>query len=387
VANTIEKVSLKVGFLTSTDPRDRRSWSGIHYEMYQALSREFKEVVPLGPVAISRFIYRCLRLIDIFHRCITGNTFNKSHSILLSKYYAYHFKNKLKSQDIDVIYAPTASTEIAFLDTDLPICYSSDTSFDQIKDYYKSFSGFSSLSVKESRLVERRAINKSKYQIYSSAWAADYIIDQLKSDNVSVIKYGANIEEVPSISEIEKNFKKPFNLLFIGVDWQRKGGDIAFEAFKILVDKGYDTTFTVCGCQPPVTHPKMTVIPFLNKNETQDRNTFNKLLIDCHLFFMPTRADCTPIVFCETAAYGIPVITTATGGVTSLVEDGVNGYTLPFTAMPAEYAEKIGFLLDNPQKMAEMAKASRLKYEEELNWKVWGEKTRDVLVASTKKDL
>jgi glycosyltransferase involved in cell wall biosynthesis len=262
--------------------------------------------------------------------------------------------------------------------------YSSDTSFDQIRGYYKSFSGFSSLSVKESQLVERRAIDKSKYQIYSSQWAADYVINQFKFDNVSVVKFGANIDEVPSISEIGKNFNKPLNLLFIGVDWERKGGNIAFDAFRILVEQGYDVTFTVCGCQPSTTHPRMTVIPFLNKNETQDRNTFKKLLIDCHLFFMPTRADCTPIVFCETAAYGIPVITTATGGVTSLVEDGVNGYTLPFEATSAEYADKIRFLLENPQKMAEMAKASRLKYEEELNWKVWGQKTRDVLVASTK---
>ena len=43
---------LRIGFITSTDPLDRRSWSGVHYSIFKALERNLGEVVALGPVSL-----------------------------------------------------------------------------------------------------------------------------------------------------------------------------------------------------------------------------------------------------------------------------------------------------------------------------------------------
>ena len=53
--------------------------------------------------------------------------------------------------------------------------------------------------------------------------------------------------------------------------------------------------------------------------------------------FMPTRADCTPISFCEAASYGLPVISTDTGGVAAVVEPGETGILLPLNASAEQY--------------------------------------------------
>ena len=56
------------------------------------------------------------------------------------------------------------------------------------------------------------------------------------------------------------------NILFLGVDWYRKGGDLVYDTFLKLIEAGYNIHLTVCGCVPPVKHAKIKVIPFLRNN-------------------------------------------------------------------------------------------------------------------------
>jgi glycosyltransferase involved in cell wall biosynthesis len=379
-----------VGFITSTDPNDKRSWSGIHYRMYQSLMNEFEEVYLFGPLPKGKVLKKTLRLLEKIHLKIFSKKYNTDHNIVSSKFYAHKIKTKLKRKKIDVLFAPASSTEIAYLKTSIPICYLSDTSFSQINEYYNSFSGISSLSIKESNRIEEKAITNSTTQVYSSHWAANHVLNHYtaESKNVHVVSFGANIDWVPNKSDIKKDFNSPINLLFLGVNWKRKGGDIALEAFNILTSKGYDITLTICGCVPPyeIKNPKITIIPFLNKNNSEEYNDFLKLLHQTHLLLVPTRADCTPIVFCEANAFAIPVITTDTGGVTSIIENNINGFALPFESKPINYADQIETLLNDRLKLKELSEQSRKKFEEELNWESWGKKMREIILLTINKN-
>jgi glycosyltransferase involved in cell wall biosynthesis len=375
--------NVRVGFLTSTNPRDRSASSGVHYRMFQALKQEFEHVVPLGPLSIDKSVSIRLRLLDYWHRLVFRKSFNKYHSTLLSKYYARQFEKKLAIAKVDIIFAPKSSTEIAYLNTNIPICYESDTSFSQLSSYYESYAKFSSASIKESNLVEQKAVDNSVIQVYPSEWAANHVIDfyNANPENVIILKHAANIEIAPSLEDIRmRSFDEPSNLLFVGFDWERKGGDVAFETFKILLEQGHDVSLTICGCVPPVSHPKMRVIPSLNKNNPRERAELNKLFLESHIFFMPVRAECFGIALCEANAFGLPIVTTATGGVVEVVENGKNGYALPMVAKPIDYANTLRFLLDNPNELKAMSLKARQKYDKELNWGVWGKGMRDILL-------
>ena len=87
---------------------------------------------------------------------------------------------------------------------------------------------------------------------------------------------------------------------------------------------------------------------------------------------MPTRAECAGIVFCEASAFGVPSITTNTGGVSTNVQDGINGFALPPEATATDYAEKIEELFFDDAAYRQLIKNSRKKFEEELNWEHWG---------------
>ena len=78
------------------------------------------------------------------------------------------------------------------------------------------------------------------------------------------------------------------------------------------------------------------------------------------------------MVFCEASAYGLPVISTDTGGVSGAVKQGENGFLLPLVAGGAEYAELIARVYKDEEVYAELVRTSRAAFEDRLNWDAWG---------------
>jgi glycosyltransferase involved in cell wall biosynthesis len=366
---------MNIGFLTPSDPLDKKSWSGIYYILFKCIEKRGFKVIPLGPMKYSKTQFRFITLFTKLHSLFYNKKYNSLHNFIKAFFAKKYFAKKIKQNNIDLIFAPTASTEIALLRTNLPIIYLSDSSFNQMKDYYNIFSNLSSFSVKESNSIERRAILKSKAIIYPSKWAADYSINFYKADfeKVKIISFGPNID-APKHIDYDKDYSSQINFLFLGVDWIRKGGDIALETIEKLSLKGYKVKLIVCGCIPPVKNEFMEIIPFLDKNNPIDNARLRELLTQSHFLFLPTRAEALGIVFIEAAAYGLPVIATDTGGVTAVVENGVNGYVLPLNASVDDYVSTIQDLLDNPENIKSIIKLTRLRFENELNWEIFGEK-------------
>jgi len=118
----------------------------------------------------------------------------------------------------------------------------------------------------------------------------------------------------------------------------------------------------------------MQVIPFLNKNIEEEHQKFISLLSDCHFLILPTRADCSLLVACEANAYGMPALTTNTGGVPDVVKDGINGYCLSYESGGEDYAQLAADIFTNVPRYRALIESSRQKFEEDLNWDVWGDK-------------
>lgn len=370
----------RVAFLTAEDPLDKGNWSGTHYHMLKALEREFREVVPLGPAP--KFLFRGIfYLINKACLALFNKRYDYTHSLLLSYYYKLFFEYKLRRNDWDLIFAAAASTEIANLKTDIPIFYLSDTTMNIIIDYYESFSNLFPFSKKESNYIEQKAISNSNVLLYTSKWAAESAIKDYntKSEKVFITKVGANMDAPNDLPDLSNKINSDIcNLLFIGRQWKRKGGDIALQSLKILNRSGIFAKLTVVGCNPPETHPDMEVIPFLDKNNPEEAGRMADLFKNAHFFLMPTRADCTPIVLCEASAYGLPAITTDTGGVTSIVENGVNGFALSTDATAEDFASMISELFNDKDRYRKLARTSRKKFEEELNWQHWARQVKQI---------
>lgn len=111
----------RVAFLTSTDPHNRRSWSGLHYMISRTLEQYVGQVDYLGPVSLRYLFGLGDRVNNLIGRLSNGRRYHYSISVITSRLYAAAFARKLRRGRYDLIFAPAGYTEFAFLKTSLPI--------------------------------------------------------------------------------------------------------------------------------------------------------------------------------------------------------------------------------------------------------------------------
>ncbi|MBD3802316.1 MAG: glycosyltransferase family 4 protein [Thioclava sp.] len=85
-----------------------------------------------------------------------------------------------------------------------------------------------------------------------------------------------------------------------------------------------------------------------------------ELLPRMDLFCLPTRLDMSPFVLVEAAAAGLPVVSSALGGIPDLVEDGVTG-RLVAPEDDAGFVAALSALLEDPVLRARMGETARAR--------------------------
>jgi len=200
-----------------------------------------------------------------------------------------------------------------------------------------------------------------------------------------VIPFGANIENPPSkedILEIRKKKPKICRLLFVGVDWERKGGQIAYETMVELNKRGIETELDIVGCTPPpgILHGKMLLHGFLNKNNRGDSQQLDALYKKATFFILPTKSECSGIVNAEAMAYGLPILICKTGGVETYVKDGVIGYLFPTEVKPSVICSSIERLLNNKDEYYQLCCNAVDLYANEFSLDCWIKKVMKVFL-------
>jgi glycosyltransferase involved in cell wall biosynthesis len=111
-------------------------------------------------------------------------------------------------------------------------------------------------------------------------------------------------------------------ILFVGSNWQRKGGPALLAAFRRLRRKHPQAELEIVGCTPEVTEPGVKVVGRV------PREDLHRHFSQARVFALPTLLEAFGIVFVEALHFGLPIIGTTIGAVPEMVEDGVNGYTV-----------------------------------------------------------
>lgn len=372
---------MKIGFASRWDPLDKRSWSGTCYYSYQQLKR-------FGEVEIFRYsMPKLLQEWLTTQKSINRRWFKKNTAVEFLDAYARSFSRQLtrelKKRPVDILFVSASSQMIAYIKTDIPIVYMTDATFQQLQGYYPGFSKLATYNIKQGIALDQKAFFNSSHCLLASEWCRHSAVEDYGMDPaaITVAPCGANLDEVPRADEIQAYPDHAFRILFLGVEWERKGGDIVLQAFRQLQQKCPGVHLHIIGCVPPVDltgQNNITVIPFLNKNVAAELQQLHRIFAETAVLFLPTRAECAGIVFSEASAFGIPSLTTATGGVGSYVKDGVNGFTLPPEAGPAAYAEILEQLYTDRAKLNRLKISSRQHYDAVLNWNAWGNAFREI---------
>ncbi len=378
----------KIAFVSSWNPDNKQSWSGTLYSMKRALELHGQvDWINVRSKILERVAVRLVWIYGFFVKRLTGQDYVWMRNIPLSHVRGYLIRSQLKKKNYDFVFAPAASNEIAFLNTDIPIIFVSDATFLAFNGLYHVSASLDDLVAVEANLAEERALERADVISFPSQWAVDTAISDygLPATKVHLNRFGSNFRKLEANSVI-KNLDV-CRLFFLGIDWLRKGGDIVVESCDVLISRGIAVELTICGCELPAEYEReyITHIPFLDKNNAEDELRLVELFHDAHFFFMPSQGECYGMVYAEASSAALPSIACDVGGVASVVTSR-NGVLLPRESKPEDYAKVIEDLFTDQEQYNQLSKSARLFYEECLDWSIWSQDIIDAFEAlNTKK--
>lgn len=312
---------MKIGFISLFSPSDRKVSSGTNYQMAQALARIGELVwIPVTPPRYYRYLEMAAKALAKL--CKKKVCFN--YTYVGARILANSVKTD-KISECDVLVAFWSGSILAFLDTKgKPIIYLSDATFPAMIDYYPPFSHLFKKNIRSGIDIEKCSLDKASVIVLSSDWSAISAINDLQQpkEKIHVIEFGANIDD-KDILPHSFVYDGHLDILFIGVEWGRKGGDIAVEATRWLNFNGIDATLHIVGIkkldEKIISLPFINYVGFLNKNNQEEYQKLVDIVTKSHLLLLPTIAECAGIVFCEASANGLPIFTHHTGGVPTII--------------------------------------------------------------------
>lgn len=180
--------------------------------------------------------------------------------------------------------------------------------------------------------------------------------------NIECVYCGSNIEIDSNRTSNLNNYYSNKNILFVGIDWERKGGPTLVKAFeKVLLDHP-DATLTIVGCSPQIKIPNVNIIGKIPLKEVAQ---YYKL---ASVFALPTQLEPFGIVFLEAMANKLPIIGTNIGAIPDFITENKNGHIVE-PNNPEQLSKRIIDLLDNPDKCRSFGEVSFEIFSKNYNWK------------------
>ncbi|HEY4785258.1 MAG TPA: glycosyltransferase family 4 protein [Bacteroidales bacterium] len=370
---------MKILYISLVDHKKISNWSGTYYYISKALEMQQMEIEYITDIFPEiPFTERIKRK---FYATVLGKTYNH----LFTKKVIRNLRNQLnqlvEKSNADIIFSPS-SIPMALLNTTRPKVVYTDACFAAMINFYPDYIKLPNRFKNKGNELEQGALNKCSRVIYSSNWAAEAAIKFYSLDpaKVKVIPFGANVENLENEEDVrarinQKDINCCCRLLFIGVDWERKGGNVALEVTEQLNRLGLKTELWVVGCLPKMNGSMPNFVKlygFISKESDEGKKKIEQLLSEAHFLIVPSLAEAYGLVFCEANAYGLPCISTNVGGIPTIIKDEVNGKLFPPFELPLNIAHYIMEIYNDKAKYEKLAMSSFNEYKERLNWKVAG---------------
>ena len=363
---------MRVAFVTNFNASNLRAWSGTIFNMREALINAGLEVETIDKLSNPySAVFKAKRVIK---NVAFRKNYLRDREPLTLKKYARQIESQLDRIKPDVIFSP-ATIPIAYLRTEKPIIFWTDAAFDGMINFYPEFTNLCDETIRNGRQMEQAALTNSRLAIYSSEWAAKTALDhyQVDSKKVKVVPYGANLVHFPSADEVQQAIGSRGSgvcrLLFVGVDWYRKGGDKAYLVASRLNELGLTAELHVVGCDPPSPLPAFVkTYGFLSKSNREHNAILSRLYRTSEFLILPSQAETFGIVMAEANSFGLPALGTNVGGMRTVVRDGKNGWTFDPSSFVQECVDCILKTMSSKERYRELCASSFKEYSTRLNW-------------------
>jgi len=362
--------------------------SGIIYSILDSLKTVGFNIITTEPLSLQKPIIQT-GLNALYRNKLFPYQFATVHTWKTVNNYAKQLKEISEKYDFDAVFS--ASTLYAgALKIDKPIFSYVDFSFCNLLDYYPGGKNLFPLSRKEALDVDKYCFQNHSKVFLASEWAKENTLKayDLENSKIHAIKQGANVEsgfttyQIEKVIEarIENNEKK---ILFVGINWERKGGEIAVAIVQKLNQLGYKVTLQIVGCTPPsniLSLPYVEGIGFLNRANTYELEKMRNLFTKAWCFILPSKAEAFGLAYAEAASFGLLSIAQNTGGVGDAIDDMKTGILFNEIVDIDDVVNHITLLFKDVENYKRMSIHAYEKYSTEMNWNSIALKIREIIM-------
>ena len=211
--------------------------------------------------------------------------------------------------------------------------------------------------------VERTVYESARVTFTTSRFAArsleaDYGV---APERTECVLSGANV--IPEVRPAGKPFRGV--VLFVGIDWRRKGGPDLLAAFGRVAEAHPAAVLRIVGCAPAVTHPRVETFGRLSLAET------SRQFADADIFCLPSYHEPSAFALVEAQLHGLPVLASDVGGSPDRMVAGETGLLVPPGDVDA-LAAALDRLLADPARCRTMGAAAAKFARETFTWEATG---------------
>ncbi|MFC0878568.1 glycosyltransferase family 4 protein [Saccharicrinis sp. FJH2] len=190
---------------------------------------------------------------------------------------------------------------------------------------------------------------------------------ECSTKRVLCVKSGSNLKEDRGLSSNLNNNYSNKNILFVGINWERKGGPVLIEAFKKIRHIHPDATLTIVGCSPKLQVENCHIV---GKIPLKDVEYYYK---HASIFVLPTNVEPFGLVFIEAMANRLPIIGTNIGAIPEFIQENVNGYLVEPNNSNHLFSSILE-LIEHPERCKAFGECGYKIFKENYNWEKVGQK-------------
>ncbi len=203
-----------------------------------------------------------------------------------------------------------------------------------------------------------------------SRWAKQSAIDDYGIDEAKIIinPPGVDLDIWRPPAQQPDHTARPRRVLFVGNDFERKGGDLLLEWYR--TQRPDEVELHLVTREPVASGPGIAVYHDLPPNGADLVHLYGS----CDVFVLPSRGECFGIATVEAMATGLPVIASDVGGTADIVEPGRNGFIVGAGRADELSTALASILADEPRRLA-MGRQSRILAEQRFDLETNGRRT------------
>jgi len=162
------------------------------------------------------------------------------------------------------------------------------------------------LELADAILVQKRIFDSCRAVFVLSEWARKSVVQDFSQDpeKVVVVGAGVNMDRIPVVP----GKYSARNILFVGYEWENKGGPLLLEAFNMVRRVVPDATMAIVGCKPSIRHPGVAILGKLRKDVPAERARLESAFQKATCFCLLSEFDAFPNVLLEAQYASTPVV-------------------------------------------------------------------------------